>query len=406
MLLSLRQFQELTGWHPLHFFGLASNSVAPVTSSCVDLIRQHNWQNTDGIGRSELEQAITTAEQKIQRYLGFAPAERYTQVDATWPALGIDPNYRPLYLRSLALPDEGYVSGFGTEVLAAVELGAAIVYSAVASVGAGFDDTATITVATTETDATKLRLYVPDAERVPARTAAGEDWRINPIKATITGGTATLIIPSWLLVRPILYESFAINTPNGIDPADSASYLSTLDVYTSSASDNHGTAYYDGAPYPGWCCAVGDNAAVAYANIRSALVNPKYGIINPMVSVYNADTATWSSTPLAGQCRAPDRLLLNIRAGFPRQANGDMASEFATIVARLAMAEIQGRPCGCDSANHVWDHWQTDISRTSGADQFAFKEAALNNPFGPKRGHIEAWQAVLRLQHVRGVTIH
>lgn len=404
MLMSLRQFQEITGWHPLHFWGLSSNTIAPVTSSCVDLIRQYNWQQTDAIGRTELAQAISTAEEKLQRYLGFAVAERYAQVPAQWSTLATAPDYRPWHVRSIALDSEGYISGFGTEVLTAVELGAAIAYSAVASVG--WSDTATITVNTTETDATRLRLYVPEAERVPTRTAAGEDWRINPIKATIASGTATLVVPAWLLVRPVLYEDFAINTSNGIDPANSANYLATIDVYTSSASENHGTAYYDGAPYPAWCCAGGDNAAIASANIRSALVNPKFGIINPIVSVYDAGTSTWIATPLAGQCRVPDRLLLNIRAGYPRQPNGDMDREFAAIVARLAMAEIQGSPCGCKSANHIWDYWQTDISRTSGPDQFAFKEAALNNPFGPKRGHVEAWQAVLRLQHVRGLTIH
>ena len=38
--LSLESWREIIGYHPFHFWGLADNSVVPVTSSCNQIVKE------------------------------------------------------------------------------------------------------------------------------------------------------------------------------------------------------------------------------------------------------------------------------------------------------------------------------------------------------------------------------
>lgn len=402
-LLSLESFRRILGWNPFHFWGLA-NADVPVASRCNSVLRQYNWQDADGAGRDEIIQAIARAEDKLRAQLGFSVGARWTTADfLQWPG-GFQSDTMPWYAQAVALPGEGFLASFGVETHTVIQAGAAVVYSD--EDGDGLDDTYTITAATTVTDPAEIRLFVPAADQATARTLHGENWRVIPSQITIAAGTVTIIGPAWTLVTPMLYEGIANASP-GIDPGVGANFLATLDVVKAVSGGTQGTAYYDFAPYPGWCCTTSgaDPAAVRSTDLRVGVADARHGVINPVVSVYNASTSAWQAAALCGQCRPPDRLAVNVYAGWPLAANGDLDSYWQPIVARLAMAEIQGEPCGCESANRVWAYWQQDVSRTSGADQFAFKEAALNNPFGVKRGHIEAWQAVLRHRHIQSIRL-
>lgn len=401
-LLSLESFRRILGWNPWHFWGLANTSTVRVASRCNSVLRQYNWQDADGAGRDELIQAIGRAEDKIRDQLGYSVGARWTTVDfLTWPT-GYQSDTRPWYAQAVALPNEGFIASFGVETRTAIDAAAAVVYSD--ADGDSLDDTYTVTAPTTVTDPAEIRVFVPAAERVAARTLHGEDWRIIPSTITIAGGVVTITGPAWTLVKPILYEG-VVNADPGIDPGSAANFLTTLDIERVVSGGTQGTAYYDFAPYPGWCCvgASGDPAAIRSTDLRAGVVDPLHGIIDPVVSVYDTSTSTWQAAALCGQCRPPDRLAVNVYAGVPLATNGDLDPYWQTVVARLAMAEAQGEPCGCESANRVWSYWQQDVSRTSGPDQFAFKEAAMNNPLGPKRGQIEAWRAIERRRHIQAI---
>jgi len=399
-MLSLEAFRREVGWNPYHFWGLA-NELVPIESSCKALVQQYNWQATDAIGRAEIQEAILRAEDKLQEHLGYAVGRRWTTVDVSWPDY-FQSGAEPWWAGAIALPNEGYIGSFGVETRTPIQLGATVVLTDTNS--DGVLDTFTITAATTVTDATQIALFVPAANQVLDRTQNGEDWHITPIRTTITGGFATITGASWLLIRPVLYEGVATSA-NGLDPNDATNYLSTMDVYQVVSGGSHGAAYYDYAPYPQWCCpSISDPAAVAYTDIRAGVVHPLFGTINPVVSVQNTTTLLWTAANTCS-CRPPDRVRLNVYAGVPRANTYDLDPYWQRVVARLAIAEIQGEPCGCEAANHVWAYWQQDVSRTSGPDQYAFKETALNNPFGVKRGHIEAWHAVLRKQHIQALSI-
>ena len=399
-MLSLEAFRKYIGWNPYHFWGLANEQV-PILSSCKALVQQYNWQSTDSIGRAEIQDAILRAEDKLQDHLGYAVGRRWTTAEVSWPDY-YQSNGKPWWATAIAVPNEGYIHSFGVETRTLIDDEASVVYTD--TNGDGVIDTFTVTVVTTVTDVTQISLFIPVADQVPDRTMSGEQWRIIPRSVTISGGSATITGPSWLMVLPVLYEGVATSA-NGIDPSNLANYLNIVEVYQVTTGGSQGLALYDYAPYPQWCCpSISDPAAVAVTDIRAGVVHPLFGTVNPVVSVQNTTTLLWTAANTCA-CRPPDRVRLNLNAGYPRSSTGDLELYWQQVVARLAIAEIQGEPCGCEAANHVWAYWQQDVSRTSGPDQYAFKEAALNNPFGVKRGHIEAWHAVLRKQHIQALSI-
>lgn len=102
----------------------------------------------------------------------------------------------------------------------------------------------------------------------------------------------------------------------------------------------------------------------------------------------------------------PAAITAHVVAGAPLGDDGDLDPFWQPIVSRLAAAEIAGKPCACDAANQWLYHWQFDVSRVRGGEEeFAFKEAAMNNPFGTRRGHIAAWNAIRELSLPHGFRI-
>jgi hypothetical protein len=70
--LSLDTWRRTFGFHPWHFFGMADDTVIPVTPQCPTVVKQYAWQNTDAAGREDILNAIASAEQKLLDYLAEA----------------------------------------------------------------------------------------------------------------------------------------------------------------------------------------------------------------------------------------------------------------------------------------------------------------------------------------------
>jgi hypothetical protein len=90
-------------------------------------------------------------------------------------------------------------------------------------------------------------------------------------------------------------------------------------------------------------------------------------------------------------------VLVRYLAGFPLLADGQIDRTLARVVSRLAAAEL-GRPiCACEWANKEIARWQVDLARSAGNndDQYGAVSADdLANPFGTRRGQVEAWKYV------------
>lgn len=405
-LLPLDSFRQIMGYHPFHWWGMDGTDVAKVNSACNTLLHKWAWQDADAVGREEIKAAIATAEQRLTGYLGFSPAPHMVTDTLPWPIYEDRALWRTGRAgsdgRQLALKlTEGYVQAVGTEVLTL--LGTPVVAFSDAD-GDGLNETFVITQATTETDPERLQVYFAAGDRLDG-APAGPDWRIEPVTVTIAAGTATIRGRSWLLVRPILYEGMC---PAALDPATVGNFAATLEVYSRTIDQTaQATLIWETLPWPEWCGAVPalvpnstDPAAIGTAVARVGIRDADVGLVTPGASIYDATSATWVGS--TANWRPPDRVALTYRAGVAT-VGGQMAPLWATIVARLAAAELTRPVCACDAANRELYVWQADLARTNKDEVMgAISPDDLRNPFGTRRGHIAAWKHVLKFAQAIG----
>lgn len=420
--LSVEEFRRVFGLHPWHFWGMANTTTLQVTTQSDPVLHEYAWQSLDDVSRSDLVDAIRSAERLLRAQVGYRPGPQYVEETLPWPRLGDTRLVRsgPFDARGGWLSvrlSEGMLQAIGTESLTLLGT-PAVVYSDPDN--DTVNELATITVATTVTDATQLAVYFQASDRLDGDPVS-EVYRIRPVRASIAGGVATILIPSWLLVRPINYQGVAVAN---LDPAATGVLATAIDVYqrtTSGASTSvtsaQGVITWETRPCHGWWCCCGcndlasayggspyDPAAVAQAVARVGVRNALAGVVIPAEAAYDATAGTWSALDWT-VCWEPDRVTVRYLAGVPSPDGQQLAREWQTVVARLAAAEL-GRPlCAQGEANRELYRWQYDLARASETETYSVSEADLNNPFGTRRGHIQAWHFVSRLaqQRVAGI---
>ena len=413
-LLSLEEFRRILQMHPYHFWQLADDDLVPVTSACDDLLFQWDWMNADAISRLGIIEAIRQAEQKLFGYLHFDLAPRYRTHIEDWPRFLNENLYRWLpadstgRFISLRLPYQ--------EIRSVGTVEQTLIGSAAVTLGyrpAGLPATFVATIATTITDPDQLAVYFAPADRYdPALPLTA--WRIRPVSISISGGTATIRGSAWQLVRPELYDD--PTTPNELDPTDLATYVASISVYVERVTSNGTTVdtaqaalIWETRPYPLWCDvppSSSDPAAVGKAVARVGVRDAALGIVTPAQAVYDATAATWSQVFFSTGYE-PDRVEVRTLAGLPL-VNGQMHRYWQETIAWMALAELEGPICACESVRKRLHHWQFDLARTSGADDEAYgaiSQADLSNPFGTRRGQVEAWHRVQPYLHRIGIAL-
>lgn len=410
-LLPLEQFRKHFSFHPFHFWQLADTELVPVTTACDTTVYQYAWQGLDAAGRSEIQEAIEEAEQKLRRYLGYRVAPQYVESVVNYPLYTdhrlwnfseIDANGRWI---SVQLP-EGEIQAIGVESLTAV--GTANVV-ATDEDNDNLDDTFTLTIATTETDPDKLAVYFTAADRLDNQPA-GDRWRIQPVQVQISGGVATIIGRYWLLVKPILYEGVS---KRALDPTDASNFVTQLEVKIrttnpagTTTDDSQAVLIWETSPWPYWwggggCCGGStdssrDPAAIAQGVARASIRDAKNGIVTIGAASYNSTDGIWHAIDWS-VCRPPDRVKIRYLAGLPLE-DGQMQNFWQSVVAMMAAAQMNRPICACDTANRKLYDAQFDLARAAGAndEQYSIAPEDLANPFGTRRGQIRAYQLVRR----------
>lgn len=417
-LLPLDSWRKYMGYNPFHFNGL-SNSKVPVTSACNTLVQKYEWQRVDAVGRSEIVQAIESAEARLQEYLGYSVAPHYVIKTYDFPHyldahqwriglnIGADSRTIPVSLK------EGYLQAVGIENV--ISIGdAALAF--IDQDGDGILDTFTASIATTATDPDSIAVYFTTADRVDS-SVVSEDWRVRPVQVTISGGTVSIRGRSYLVVKPIKYEGM-VDPGIGFDPNTVTNYVVNLTIAVRTTNPDgqavdtaQATLLWETVPCAGWwgCCGnqtnsplyttnINDPAAVGMAVARVGIRDADRGQVLPGQAVYDVTSAQWRAMNWSS-FREPDRVTIRFLAGYPLE-NGDMANKWRVIVARMAAAELARPICACDVANQQLYHWQFDVSRAGGAnsEQYSISPADLDNPFGTRRGHVWAWKQVRNLR--------
>lgn len=409
MTLPLDTFRAYLGLHPFHFWGLADTRIVPVTAKCSALTYEYDWQGSDAAGRSSVREAISEAEIMLRGYLGYRPMPEYVDfATADWPRYH-DASQSRLWdsdatgRRIAVQAPEGYIQAMGVESLTLIGT-AGLVFTD--PDGDGIKDTWTAQIATTETDTTKLAVYFGAADRLNG-DGVGDRWRIEPVTVRIAAGIATIIGRSWLVVDPIRYEKVS---PAALDPTVLANFVNAVEVYVRTTNGNgnsittcQATLVYEtndcGACWGSCCCASGttssDPGTTGEVIARSGIRDSVLGLVTPGAAVYDVGAGTWSSQWCcsASYCD-PDRVKLRYLAGYPLE-NGQMARKFQQVVSRLAAAELKRRICACRETNEKLHDLQQDMAlESTQSERYAVAPEDLSNPFGTRRGHIQAWRAV------------
>lgn len=435
-LLPLDTWRQILHFHPLHFWQLAGTA-APLANASGGLVREYAWQNADAVGRSEVREAILTAEDRLRAYLGFSPAPRAVVETLPWPRLwdrallrtnSADPTGRFV---SVTL-GEGHIHAVGADTLTLIG-NAALTYTD--ADGDGVYDTFSCQIATSITDITQIEAYFAAADQFDG-TQPMERWKIAPVKVSIAGGIATITGRAWLLVKPIRYEGFlpvsssAVDTSGAISPylvstpSTSANFATTLDIYSHTTDPNGTTTTtaqavlaWETRPCVGsWCLCDAqstatytpnafDPAAQAFAVARCGIRDAAQGVVTPAEATYSATTGQWTEARF-DPLYEPDRVTVRYRAGQPLDpVTGQIPNSWAVIIARLAAAELTRPIAATDAANRELYRWQLDLARGGGRqeEQFQISPSDLNNPFGTRAGQVWAWKQVQNEQILRAI---
>jgi hypothetical protein len=406
-LIPLDTWRAALGLHPWHFWQLADTSVVPVQSKCSTLVYEYDWQGSDAAGRVSIRRAIVDAEEMLTRYLGYAPAPRYTEWTVNWPRFSDAGQWRYRDIGAdgrrvaVTLP-EGMVQALG--VISRSLLGTAGVVLTDAD-GDGLTETFTLTLTVAvDTDPASVRIYFSETDRWDDPTL-DEGWRVEPVAATLNGTLLTITGRSWLIVRPVLYEQ-ASGRP--LDPGDEAVYAATLDIYTVSTngngeafSDAQATLLWETKPCGswGWCCnwstsptsSIYDPGATGYAVARAGIRDSDLGLVTPAQAVRDATTGVWMESCCTGWTE-PDRVTVRALAGAAL-VNGQMDPAMRAIMVRLATAEAKRRICACRETNEEIHSLQQDLTlESTQTERYTVAPEDLSNPFGTRRGHVQAWR--------------
>lgn len=425
-LLSLDRFAQIVGITPAHFNGAKGTTYFPEFNNCSDIWYQYAWQQYDHISRENLAIVIKQAEDDLTAVLGYSPAPVWVDDDIQ--------QYPQFHRRDMWQLDGLNVRGarksvkakYGRFILAgqrattAIDEDAAVVYSD--ADGDGYDETATITVATTLTDECQLKCYFDGHGGEP-------EWEIRPVRSKrITGGNVVFIFWAWQLLDPDLQE--AIPTSAGIDPIDleeATNYVTTVAVYREYTDTTAVSAQFFWQPDPlattgliqvGICTTCGGSGCPACTlTSQDGCINVQdvmNGLVVPAPATYNSDTGQWDQNTYT-LCRDPDQVKFWYYAGDLSQEYlagrtcEPLSQYWAETIAWLATARAHNPFCGCNNTLTLVQEWQRDLSFTGSRElgQFQVSPIDLDNPFGTRYGEIKAWRRALRFAQnlMEGVVI-
>lgn len=405
-MLALEDIRKGLGWNPWHFWGFMHPTLAPRTGSCDDIVYEYGFQDGDQAGRGDIISKIVFVHDQVANYLRYDVGLRWREDDIQWPSFISSPVMHP---RRQIQADASWMS-FRTQRVHVESLGYLqrdlIDDPAVTLTdtnGDGLYDEFSVSVVTTVTDASQIVAYFQEAD-----LPVSEDDRFNlryklaPLKITIAAGTATIRGPAWILGKPSLYETQIKG--QALDPTVVGNFAANIDVFRewmnpdgTTTTTSQAVLTWESVPYEldAFCCGVSgtstDPASTGSILARGGVRDARAGIVYIAQSAYNSTTSTWQNV-LSTACRPPNRGVIRYRAGVP------LDTTWKQVLVPFVVSELPRRLCACDVANRAMYAWQFDLARTGGNDSEEYGATPperLSNPFGTRRGQVEAWQFIM-----------
>jgi len=428
-LLSLDRFAKIIGINPAHFNQAYAPSlnpaVFPINNVCSDIWFQYDWQSNQ-ISREGLAMAIQNAEDDISRRLGYNVAPKWIAQDIYQYPRHYNPrvygnglNVRG-QMKSISLRSGKFLQGGRRNVTligTATTAGATLVYSD--EDGDGLDETATITLTTTLTDACEIKAYF-------AGNSGNQEWEIRePKSVTISGGSVILVFNSWQLIDPDLWEMFpnANDEPATVDISTTANFITSIDIYREYNDFTQASSQLlwekntvISGTFPNTTCSSCSGSGCAQCSLTTQdgcmqVRNVTSGEVVPIPATYDATLGQWTGTTF-GECREPDMVKFWYKAGecsndFLRGVTCDPLSNYwAETITWLTVAKLDKPFCSCQGVNNKIAWLQTDLGASTGETSYFLDASLAPNPFGTRRGAIMAWQRVEQLNNKLSMEVH
>lgn len=424
-LLSLERFRSIVGIQPAAFWQAQGVTYFPNVNACNDIFYQFYWQSEDNVSREEIARAIKDAEDEITRVLHYSPAPVWVEDELQdYPR-----HYRKNVVEYGMVDSRGFdkavqlsqakflEAGIRTSTL--VQANAAVVLTD--ADGDGYNETATITVATMLTDKCEIHCYF-------AGESGNPDWEIrSPRSVTLSGGNIIFKFWAWQLLDPELQQRFTVTGQSQpIDVEAAVSYVTVVDVYREYTDFTQVSArfYWQrtrllnlGLLPVGWCCTScnGTGCAACEFLTQDGCIKVKDAagqFVVPTPATYDDENAQWQTQALT-VCRDPDLVKVFYRAGDVDQKylNGQscepLSHYWAETIAWLAVARVNRPFCTCNNSLTLLNNLQRDLrftgSKVSGSYQVSTEE--MTNPFGSKLGEVKAWQRVAKMSNIAMVGV-
>lgn len=421
-LLSLERFREICGAHP-YFFWQLSNSKIPLSDNSDALFVEKTWQRGLAAARSDVRLAIAQAEQKLQTELGYDVSTRYrtegyapsrvvTVRSNAWYGALPGYNRQPWFGGGILNLNVGKLQRIATVSYEKLVDSSTLEYSD--SDGDGLNDTFTGTFADTDNDPALVLVAFSEADQ-PANYVTDEssspvDWQLRPVKVKrLNDNTLQISGPSWLLVKPKMYE----HAP------PSAGYNNTLVGVDSSGALNPDTATNFVTGLTAWL-KVYSNEGQATLVRRNGSEETEYPITATIVDARNGRVAVdfCGCYDYGSCCTGPvqEEIRINYEAGatadFRRAQYLQYQTDWDAVTAHFAIALMPQVTTLADRKNSVFNFYRLDLAQV-GSQQgesgqgYRVDNGILSNGFqNTRRGAVEAWQVVTRLAQVRAINIY
>lgn len=246
-------------------------------------------------------------------------------------------------------------------------------------------DPASVTLATTITDAAEIRIYHPSTL-----------IEIIPSSIVFAGGNVTVYIPWSRLVKASKVDNDEGGwTYTDVPPSATSPYTATIDLY----HVFNDTSIQAGLVYPhlagdgtcgcdcASCCGTCDDyKATGCEYVRDS----EKGLIDVLPGAFGANTLTWTASCPTCYCADPEYMLLNYQAGLET-----MTPQVEDAIIRLAHAKMPSAPCGCGIVNEMWTR-DRHVPEVLDAKR-------MDCPFGLSDGAWFAWKQALAIRLTRGM---
>jgi hypothetical protein len=373
-LLPLDTFAKYVGISPLHF----NQSYLGDGPPCGVVWLQYNWQGQTS--RERVAQAISEAENDLERFLGFPVAPKWFEdqrVSLIEGQSGL-----------ITLPKARYLMG-GRKGVVRLTANADVTYDA-SITGSTYNDRATITVNTSLTNPAEIALCYP-GENIA-------DWQIRPINVVISSGQAVITCGRHQLVRKEFLETF--ETPVSIIATEDEKYLEHVDVYR---------IYNDPATqvliqsFDSCGCGLSEGCAACQFNIDTGCItgiDAKAGIVHIAPATWNDDNNEFDTTCcLTGKPYAARNYF---KAGWPL-VNNEMDDLWAQAVVKLAISKLENAACPCPSVKSTFEWWSEELGKNTRERTYKVPDALKSCPWGYSRGALFAYSVALNHRMPQGM---